>query len=91
MHGGAEGSGAPIGNKNAYKHGRYSRHSIAQRREVRGLIRFLSNHPFDEDWSDEVEAPPLPLTLMQNWMEPPAERNSSRQGASTRRRRPERK
>jgi glucans biosynthesis protein len=28
MHGGAAGSGAPRGNKNALKHGRYTREAI---------------------------------------------------------------
>jgi uncharacterized protein YjcR len=31
MHGGAKGSGAPIGNQNAFKHGRYTRKAIAER------------------------------------------------------------
>jgi hypothetical protein len=31
MHGGALGSGAPRGNKNALKHGRYTREAIAER------------------------------------------------------------
>ena len=31
--------GAPRGNKNAYKHGRYSAEAIARRREVSALIR----------------------------------------------------
>jgi uncharacterized protein YjcR len=39
MHGGAAGSGAPRGNKNARKHGRYTRDAIAQRRQVRELMR----------------------------------------------------
>jgi glucans biosynthesis protein len=39
MHGGAQGSGAPRGNKNALKHGRYTRQAIAERRLVRRLIR----------------------------------------------------
>lgn len=39
MHGGAEGSGAPKGNQNALKHGRYTKQAIADRREVRRLIR----------------------------------------------------
>jgi hypothetical protein len=39
MHGGAAGSGAPRGNKNAQKHGRYTRDTIAERRRVRELIR----------------------------------------------------
>ena len=39
MHGGAEGSGAPKGNQNALKHGRYTKQAIADRREVERLIR----------------------------------------------------
>ena len=39
MHGGAAGSGAPIGNKNALKHGNYSAEAISRRREFAQLIR----------------------------------------------------
>ncbi len=39
MHGGAKGSGAPLGNSNALKHGHYTREAIAQRRALRALIR----------------------------------------------------
>ena len=39
MHGGAPGSGAPRGNKNALKHGRYTREALAEYRRVRDLIR----------------------------------------------------
>jgi hypothetical protein len=39
MHGGAPGSGAPRGNKNAQKHGLYTREAIAQRRQLSELIR----------------------------------------------------
>ena len=39
MHGGAAGSGAPSGNKNALKHGRYIRERIEERREIRALLR----------------------------------------------------
>ena len=41
MHGGAEGSGAPIGNQNALKHGFYTRKAVAERKELRELIREL--------------------------------------------------
>ena len=34
MHGGAAGSGAPIGNKNALRHGHYSAEAIAERRAL---------------------------------------------------------
>jgi uncharacterized protein YjcR len=39
MHGGAPGSGAPRGNKNALKHGQYTREAIAERRKVSELMR----------------------------------------------------
>ena len=39
MHGGARGSGAPRGNKNALKHGRYTSEAIEERRQVRELLR----------------------------------------------------
>jgi len=38
MHGG-KSTGAPKGNKNAWKHGRYSAEAIAERQYVRELIR----------------------------------------------------
>jgi glucans biosynthesis protein len=39
MHGGAAGSGAPIGNKNALRHGHYMAEVIAERRALAALIR----------------------------------------------------
>jgi hypothetical protein len=39
MHGGAEGSGAPKGNRNALKHGQYTKTAIEERRQLRSLIR----------------------------------------------------
>lgn len=39
MHGGAHGSGAPKGNSNARRHGRYSAEAIAGRRALRELVR----------------------------------------------------
>jgi len=39
MHGGAAGSGAPAGNRNALKHGRYGRELTEFRRTVRELLR----------------------------------------------------
>jgi uncharacterized protein YjcR len=39
MHGGAPGSGAPRGNKNALKSGLYTREAIAEREAVRDLLR----------------------------------------------------
>ena len=38
MHGGAERSGAPKGNKNALKHGLYTREALEERRRLRKLI-----------------------------------------------------
>jgi len=39
MHGGAPGSGAPRGNKNAFKHGIYTREAVAERRQLGELVR----------------------------------------------------
>jgi hypothetical protein len=39
MHGGAPGSGAPRGNKNAQKHGLYTGEAMAQRRQLGELMR----------------------------------------------------
>jgi uncharacterized protein YjcR len=39
MHGGAPGSGAPRGNKNALKHGLYSREAIEERRQLSAMVR----------------------------------------------------
>jgi hypothetical protein len=39
MHGGAPGSGAPRGNKNALKHSRYTRRALAEREQIRDLVR----------------------------------------------------
>ncbi|MHC2465177.1 HGGxSTG domain-containing protein [Bradyrhizobium embrapense] len=38
MHGGAKGSGAPRANRNARKHGRFTRDAIEERREIRELL-----------------------------------------------------
>lgn len=49
MHGGATGSGAPIGNSNALKHGRYTAAAIERRRSLAALVRecrgMLSDFP----------------------------------------------
>ena len=39
MHGGAPGTGAPRGNKNALKHGNYTREAVALRRHAGDLMR----------------------------------------------------
>jgi len=38
MHGGAKGSGAPKDNKNALKHGLYTREALAERRRLRKMM-----------------------------------------------------
>jgi len=42
MHGGATGSGARVGNRNALKHGRYSRATVEFRRRMQELLREAS-------------------------------------------------
>jgi uncharacterized protein YjcR len=39
MHGGAPGSGAPKKNKNALKHGLFTKEAIEERRQIRALLR----------------------------------------------------
>ena len=39
MHGGAKGSGAPLGNQNAFKHGMYSGDTRAFERKLRAMLR----------------------------------------------------
>jgi uncharacterized protein YjcR len=39
MHGGAEGSGAPKGNQNAFKHGRYTKEKMQSRKALREFIQ----------------------------------------------------
>jgi len=39
MHGGAEGSGAPLGNKNAVKDGKFTREAIKERRAAAERFR----------------------------------------------------
>ena len=39
MHGGAPGSGAPKGNKNAFKHGLYTKEALEERRVLRAFMR----------------------------------------------------
>ncbi|WP_456670794.1 HGGxSTG domain-containing protein [Bradyrhizobium sp. USDA 3240] len=38
MHGGAEGSGAPRANRNARKHGMFTRGAMEERRDIRALL-----------------------------------------------------
>jgi uncharacterized protein YjcR len=38
MHGGARGSGAPKANRNARKHGLFTRDAIAERRRIEALL-----------------------------------------------------
>jgi hypothetical protein len=39
MHGGAAGSGAPKGNRNAFKHGLHAKAAVAERNQARALMR----------------------------------------------------
>ena len=39
MHGGAAGSGAPMGNRNALKHGAYTREAMDARARARSLLK----------------------------------------------------
>lgn len=39
MHGGSAGSGAPLGNKNAVKHGAFTKEALQRRAETRELYR----------------------------------------------------
>jgi glucans biosynthesis protein len=41
LHGGAEGSGGQPGNRNARRHGFYTKEAIAERRRLRALIRAM--------------------------------------------------
>lgn len=43
MHGGAAGSGAPFGNKNAVKHGFFTRDAIEERKFVRTVLTEAEN------------------------------------------------
>ena len=44
MHGGARGSGAPVGNKNAFKSGAYTKKALAERKAMRAeYLRMLQN------------------------------------------------
>jgi hypothetical protein len=38
MHGGAPGSGAPRGNRNARRHGLFTRDAIAERKQIQDLL-----------------------------------------------------
>ncbi len=42
MHGGALGSGAPRGNQNALRHGRFTREALAERREMNAILREMN-------------------------------------------------
>lgn len=47
MHGGAKDSGAALGNKNAFKHGRYSAEMIQLTRETNQMMRKMI---MEDDW-----------------------------------------
>ena len=42
MHGGARGSGAPIGNTNALKHGMYTKAALEEQKALRNMIRQMN-------------------------------------------------
>jgi uncharacterized protein YjcR len=42
MHGGAKGSGAPVGNENALKHGMYTKAALEEQKALRTMIRQMS-------------------------------------------------
>ena len=48
MHGGAKGSGAPLGNQNALKRGWYTKEAIDERKRLRKLIQM------SRDFLDEI-------------------------------------
>jgi uncharacterized protein YjcR len=52
MHGGADGSGAPKGNQNALKNGRFTRKAIEDRRMIRALIKEANAHinDIEDSW-----------------------------------------
>jgi hypothetical protein len=60
MHGGSKGSGAPKGNKNALKHGGYTRESLNLRANIRRLLssteELLKEIEEGEDEGEEAEA-----------------------------------
>ena len=41
MHSGADGSGAPKGNRNALRHGRYTGEAIAKRKQAAAAVRMM--------------------------------------------------
>jgi hypothetical protein len=56
VHGGAPGSGAPVGEKNGrYKHGRYSRPKRAERRAARAL-EFEARRAGERAWESNPRA-----------------------------------
>jgi hypothetical protein len=57
MHGG-KSTGAPKGNRNAFKHGRYSAEAIQRRRDVSDLLRVMRALAEDRD----VEPDPFDQT-----------------------------
>jgi hypothetical protein len=53
MHGGPS-PGAPKGNKNAYKRGRYAAEAIERRREISALIRAARERMSDEELRENL-------------------------------------
>src|ERR1700693_5254833 len=50
IHGGAPGSGAPLGNKNALKQGLYTREALAEHRRLQALLRQSRRLVQDIEW-----------------------------------------
>ena len=38
MHGGAPGSGAPRGNRNARRHGMFTKDAVAERKQIQAML-----------------------------------------------------
>ena len=68
LHGGAKGSGAPKGNKNALKHGKYTSKSLKTRNERKQYYKIvraiLAGTIREEDITEEIDEI---LKLPDNW------------------------
>ena len=85
MHGGAPGSGAPRGNKNALKHGLYTREAIEERRQLRELMRQsrqllltfdVSSRGFHTPAKIQEPLPRRKTRSLQDWAEIASRRNA---------------
>lgn len=62
MHGGAPGSGAPWGNRNAQKHGAFTQERIAERRAMRTLLDEAGKLLLELEGAPQGSAAPLGST-----------------------------